>query len=451
MSFPRYPTYKPSGVEWLGEVPGHWGVIGLGMRYTIELGKMLDSKRVTGAFLRPYLRNTDVQWGFIRVDELPTMDFDPDEVERFLLRYGDLLVCEGGEVGRCAIWRDEQPGACYQKALHRVRPALPSLDVPVFLYWCLRAAAAAGTFTADESKATIAHLPAESFRKYRFPFPDTAEQHAIAAFLDRETARIDALVAEQERLIELLREKRQAVISHAVTKGLDPSVPMKDSGVEWLGLVPAHWEVLGLKRAASIQTGIAKGKDNAGVETTSLPYLRVANVQDGHFDLSDVARMDVPVDEVKRYLLRPGDVLMNEGGDNDKLGRGHVWDGSIAPCVHQNHVFAVRPGPRLTPRWLSHYTSSTVAQFYFTTRAKQSTNLASISSTNLLELPVCVPPLAEQHAIAAFLDSTTTRLDALTTEAERAIVLLQERRAALISAAVTGQIDVRGLAPEVTA
>jgi type I restriction enzyme, S subunit len=339
VSFPRYAKYKPSGVEWLGEVPEHWQVIGLGMRYTVELGKMLDSKRVTGAFLRPYLRNTDVQWGVIRVDDLPTMDFEPEEVERFLLRYGDLLVCEGGEVGRCAIWRDEQPGACYQKALHRVRPLQPSLDVPEFLYWCLCAAAGAGTFTADESKATIAHLPAESFRKYRFPFPSTAEQRAIAAFLDRETARIDALVAEQERLIELLREKRQAVISHAVTKGLDPSVPMKDSGVEWSGAVPAHWEVIGLGMRYSVELG--KMLDSKRVTGAFLrPYLRNTDVQWGVIRVDDLPTMDFEPDEVERFLLRYGDLLVCEGGE---VGRCAIWRDEQPGACYQKALHRVRP------------------------------------------------------------------------------------------------------------
>ena len=132
-------------------------------------------------------------------------------------------------------------------------------------------------------------------------------------FLNRETAQIDALIAEQQRLIELLQEKRQAVISHAVTKGLNPDVPLKDSGVEWLGKVPEHWEVRPLKHLLHVQTGMAKGKDLEGIETVDIPYLRVANVQDGYLDLEEVRLLSVPVTSVDRYLLKEGDVLMNEG------------------------------------------------------------------------------------------------------------------------------------------
>jgi type I restriction enzyme S subunit len=284
----------------------------------------------------------------------------------------------------------------------------------------------------------------QQFGQIIVPVIPLPEQTQIAAFLDRETAKIDELVAEQRRLMELLKEKRQAVISHAVTQGLNPDAPMKPSGIEWLGEVPAHWTVIALKRIADVQTGVAKGKDNSSRTTITVPYLRVANVQDGYLDLETVTTIEIPAEDLERYALKPGDVLMNEGGDFDKLGRGHVWDGQIDPCITQNHVFAVRPR-QVSSAWLNAVTGSDFAQFYFMTRSKQSTNLASISSTNLMELPVILPPVNEQRAILSFIADQTSRFDTLTAEAQRAIDLLQERRTALISAAVTGQIDVRGV------
>ena len=274
--------------------------------------------------------------------------------------------------------------------------------------------------------------------------PTKAEQSEIASFLDRETAKIDALITEQQRLIELLQEKRQAVISHAVTKGLNPNAPMKDSGVEWLGEVPEHWEVKPLKHLANIQTGMAKGKDVDGMETREAPFLRVANVQDGYLDLEDVHVITVPASAVERYLLRKGDVLMNEGGDFDKLGRGCLWNGEIDECIHQNHVFAVRPHS-VTGDWLNTYTTSKPANSYFISRSKQSTNLASISSSNLMGLVVPVPPVSEATEILRRLGLKLKEFDGLRKASAKATSLLQERRSALISAAVTGQIDVRGL------
>ena len=268
------------------------------------------------------------------------------------------------------------------------------------------------------------------------------EQEKILRHLDRETARIDALISKKTRFIELLREKRQALITHAVTKGLDPRVKMKDSRVEWLGEVPEHWDVKRLKFIATVQTGVAKGKDTTGEQTVEVPYLRVANVQDGYLDLSEVATIEITASDLPRYLLQPGDVLMNEGGDFDKLGRGHVWNGEVESCIHQNHVFAVRPHS-VASRWLNTFTSSAAAQFYFMGRSKQSTNLASISSSNLMELAVPLPPDAEQDAILGKLASVLARVDSSLQKTERSIELLKERRSALITAAVTGQIDLR--------
>jgi type I restriction enzyme S subunit len=294
---------------------------------------------------------------------------------------------------------------------------------------------------------TQLNLNTDTIGSIRVALPPPDELPDMLSFIDRETAKIDALVAEQEQLITLLKEKRQAVISHAVTKGLDPSVPMKDSGVEWLGEVPAHWEVKALKFIATVQTGVAKGKDNTGKETLVVPYLRVANVQDGYLALEDMAEIEIPSADLPRYSLRSGDVLMNEGGDFDKLGRGHVWCAEIEPCIHQNHVFAVRPHS-VSPEWLNTITSSSYAQFYFMSRSKQSTNLASISSTSIMELPVVLPPASEQARLLSSLRHSTSDLRHLIDEAVLSIELLRERRSALISAAVTGQIDVRHLAPE---
>lgn len=222
-----------------------------------------------------------------------------------------------------------------------------------------------------------------------------------------------------------------------------PYPAYKDSGVEWLGRVPEHWQVKRLKFIANVQTGVAKGKDNQGKDTVEVPYLRVANVQDGYLSLDDVTTIEIPREDLPRYSLRPGDVLMNEGGDFDKLGRGHVWQGEIEPCIHQNHVFAVRP-TKVPSYWLNAFTGSLAAQFYFMGRSKQSTNLASISSSNVMELPVVVPQDDELPAVLGHLDRETARIDALVQKKTRFIELLREKRQALITHAVT-----KGLAPDV--
>jgi type I restriction enzyme S subunit len=441
MSLPRYAKYKNSGVEWLGKVPAHWTVTALKRGFNVTLGKMLQPESSnTDDELLPYLRAANIQWEGVDTTDIKQMWLSKRDRIQLRLECGDLLVSEGGDVGRSCLWLAELDDCYFQNSVNRVRAHDGQSNR--YLYYWMSTIKDKGYIDILCNKSTIAHFTAEKIAAVPVPLPSPDEQTQIAAFLDRETAKIDGLVAEQRRLMDLLKEKRQAVISHAVTQGLNPHAPMKPSGIEWLGDVPAHWEVIALKRIADVQTGVAKGKDNSSRTTITVPYLRVANVQDGYLDLETVATIEIPVEDLERYALKPGDVLMNEGGDFDKLGRGHVWDGQIDPCITQNHVFAVRPRKVLSA-WLNAITGSDFAQFYFMTRSKQSTNLASISSTNLMELPVILPPVEEQHAILSFIANRTSRFDALTAEAQRAIDLLQERRTALISAAVTGQIDVR--------
>ena len=266
-------------------------------------------------------------------------------------------------------------------------------------------------------------------------------QRAIADYLDRETTRLDALVAAKRRLLLLLAEKRRAIVTRAVTRGLDPRAPMRDSGVPWLGEIPAHWRLARLKFVADVRGGLALGKDYGFGILKEYCYVRVANVQDGYLHLDDVKTVRVPQTEAENFLLREGDVLMNEGGDDDKLGRGCIWNGEITPCLHQNHVFAVRP--RLVePEWIDVWASSDTARFHFELYAKRTTNLASISAANLKELPLPVPPREERLEIASNCAETRERFASACSTVTGTIALLEERRAALISAAVAGRLDV---------
>jgi type I restriction enzyme S subunit len=440
MSLPPYPEYKDSGVEWLGEVPAHWGAGSLKWLSTRYSGGTPDKNNLDfwadGTI--PWLNSGAVNQEVITKPSAYITQEAFEKSSAKWIPYGALVMALAGQ--------GKTKGTVAQVLFETTCNQSMAVIVPKksiearYLFWWL-----ASNYQNIRNLAggdLRDGLNLELLGGIQCPLPRIEEQTAIATFLDRETAKIDGLIAEQEKLIALLAEKRQATISHAVTKGLNPAAPMKDSGVAWLGEVPAHWAVTRLKFAASVQTGVAKGKDNAGKETIEVSYLRVANVQDGYLALDDIAKIEIPAADLVRYRLQPGDVLMNEGGDFDKLGRGHIWNGEIEDCIHQNHVFAVRP-TTVSSEWLNRITSSESAQFYFMSRSKQSTNLASISSTNVMELPLVLSPDEEQTAITAFLNTETARLDALTAEATHGIALLKERRSALISAAVTGKIDVR--------
>jgi type I restriction enzyme S subunit len=212
---------KPSGIDWLSDVPEHWEVVALRMRYSVQLGKMLDTKRITGHHLVPYLRNTDVQWDRINSTNLPMMDILEREHERYLIKPGDLLVCEGGDVGRSAFWDGGLPICGYQKALHRLRPISDEHECPRFLFYAMFAASKRELFIADGSENTIAHLTAEKLRRHRFAFPPRAEQEAIASHLDITLSELEHAVERATREIDLLREYRTRLIADVVTGRLD--------------------------------------------------------------------------------------------------------------------------------------------------------------------------------------------------------------------------------------
>lgn len=440
MSFPRYPAYRDSGVEWLGEIPCEWTVARFDKHaYTHRLSITPD--QLDGQVVLHYSIPSIQETGRGAIEEGGSIDSS-----KLVINQPQLLVSKLNPHKQVVVLAKPHDELLTVSSTEFV-PLVSITANSDYMRYAWQSSTCLDYLLARCDSATRSHqrVSPDDISKMLWAWPNKKDQSQIASFLDHETAKIDALVAEQERLIELLKEKRQAVISHAVTKGLDPSVPMKDSGVEWLGEVPAHWEVKRLKFVAHVQTGIAKGKDTTGKSTIKVPYLRVANVQDGYLALDDIATIDIEVDQLDRYRLRPGDVLMNEGGDYDKLGRGAIWSGDIQDCIHQNHVFAVRPHS-VSPHWLNFITSSQYAQFYFMSRSKQSTNLASISSSNIMELPVVMPPEDEQSSIRSFIEGQIKEIDSLQVSCEHAITLLQERRTALISAAVTGQIDVRNLA-----
>ena len=431
MSFPAYPEYKDSGVPWLGDVPAHWDVVPLKRQYSVTLGKMLQpDARNEVDVERSYLRAANIKWRQVDLTDVKTMWFSPAEATSLTLRYGDLLVSEGGDVGRSAIWRDELADCHFQNSVNRVR-AHGDASTGFLFYWMVTIKAK-GYVDVLCNKSTIAHFTAEKVEAVPTPIPSVAEQEAIVAFLDRETAKIDALVAEQERLIALLKEKRQAVISHAVTKGLNPDAPMKDSGIEWLGEIPVHWEVVKivrLFRASKGKEGQLLTKEYCAEHAGEFP------VYSGQTENAGV------MGTLDRYEFDAGD-------------QGYLFSTTVgAKAMTVSHIFGkfslsqncmiIRPSnPSVDPRFFYYHFQPV---FGYHRSLIPDHMQPSFRMEDLYGFAVALPPKDEQVEIAGFLDRTLDGYEGLTNEAQAAITLLQERRAALISAAVTGKIDVRGL------
>jgi type I restriction enzyme S subunit len=421
MSFPRYPKYKPSGVEWLGEVPAHWEV------KRLKFAAPLVTERAETRSNPVALENIEGWTGNL----IPTETRFEGEGTQF--RPGDVLFGKlrpylakihlathaGEAVGDFHVVRPtaEVYGRFLQHSMLR-REFIDIIDGTTF-----------GSKMPRASWEALGGMPTA--------LPPLPEQRAIAAFLDRETAKIDGLVAEQRRLIELLKEKRQAVISHAVTKGLDPAAPMKPSGVEWLGEVPAHWEVIQSRRLFAPRSEPALATDR--MLTASQKYGVLFQSDFVELEGRRVVEVIMGIESLKH--VEPDDFIISM----------RSFQGGIEWCKLRGstsfHYVMLRPIKQVHPPFFAHLLKSStyIQALRATTDLIRDGQELRFSNFAQVELPLV--PMEEQAAIAAFLDRETATIDALVAEAQSAITLFQERRSALISAAVTGQIDVRNATP----
>lgn len=426
-----------SGVAWIGEVPRRWSVCALTYRYEVQLGKMLDAKRITGDHLAPYLRNTDVQWGSINIDSLPQMDFDADDRLKYQLRTGDILVCEGGEVGRAAVWRSSAE-CYYQKALHRLRP-YDEKDFPPFLVYALRCAVERGAFATAE-KSTIAHLPADALRQHRFPFPPLDEQIAIASYLDAETARIDGLISDKEALIETLRELRRVTVAEAITRGVRGERPMRPSGLSWVNEIPADWQTLSLKRFVRLSGGHTPSTGNPAFWNGSVPWFSPKDMKSDELQDSIDHVTDLAVSESGLQIIEPGTTMI--------VVRGMILAHTFPVCVAQvtatinQDMKALVPDEGVHRMFLPWLLRGGSALFLSLTEQSAHGTMA-LRTDRFMGEKLPVPPLDEQIEIVKHLEAERRRIDLLLLQISEEIGLLRELRSATIADAILGRIDVR--------
>jgi type I restriction enzyme S subunit len=452
MSLPRYPEYRDSGVTWFDKVPGHWELSVLKRCVLrVESGvsvNAVDEQASAGAI--GVLKTSCVYSG--RFDPNENKAVVPEDLERVACPVigGTLIVSRMntpalvGNAGFVAdsaenlflpdrLWQIHFSGALTKFAYYWTNS--PSYRAQVEM-------ACAGT------SSSMQNLSQDQFLRFCLPLPSKAEQAAIAAFLDRETAKIDALVAEQQKLVALLKEKRQALISHAVTKGLDPNVPMKDSGVEWLGEVPAHWELSVLKRCVlRVESGVSVNAVDEQACAGAIGVLKTSCVYSGRFDPNENKAV-VPEDlERVACPVIGGTLIVSRMNTPALVGNAGFVADSAENIFLPDRLWQIHFSGTLT-KFAYYWTNSPSyrAQVEMAC-AGASSSMQNLSQDEFLRFCLPLPSKTEQTAIAAFLDRETAKIDALVAEGARAISLLQERRTALISAAVTGQIEVRGLVP----
>lgn len=425
MSVSAYDRYRGSGVEWLGEVPSHWTIVqtkrAFRRRKTINAGMACEDRL---ALTMKGVIPRDLH----DLDGLQSNDYEGYQIFEagdLAFKLIDLQNIKTSRVGMVPTRGIMSP------AYIRLEPSTP--EVGRFGFWYFMALYWTQVFN-NLGGGVRQTLGPDDLLTIPFPLPPPAEQIAIAAFLDSETVKIDTLVDAQRRLIDLLKEKRQAVISHAITRGLDPGVLMKSSGVDWLGEVPAHWKVSRL----SAEAGFFQGKAHE-------PYVDEAGEH-----VCVTARFVSTSGQARKMCsmnispAKPGDILMvmSDLPNGRALARAYLVADSRSYAVNQRVcAITIRHGD---PRFFAYQLNRNMQLLQFNDGVEQ-THLRNSAFTKLI---LAVPPVDEQRRIADHIDLQAAKWDQLTAEAERAVELLQERRSALISAAVTGKIDVRGLGPE---
>ena len=430
---------KDSGIEWVGAIPNHWRVS--------KIKQIVRWKSVKGQPDLPVLslyRDYGVIPKDSRDDNHNVTSLDTSGYK--VVEHGDLVI------NKMKAWQGSLAVSEYNGI---VSPAYHICKITSenickkYLHYLLRDASYLPEYMRLSTGLRVGQwdLSFDDFKNIPFLVPPLAEQERIAAFLDAECAEIDAVLEKTRASIEEYKKLKQAVITQAVTKGIRGDRPMKDSGIEWIGDIPAEWRKTQLRHCAAIKSGITLGKKYEKTDSlVERPYLRVANVQDGYVDLSVLTTIEVTQDEDLKYRLRAGDVLMTEGGDRDKLGRGCVWHGEIEPCLHQNHIFAVQTSKdTLLPEFLEYLTVSDVGRSYFDVTAIKTTNLACTSSSKVLAFTIPLPSVEEQAEIVEALNTKCAGIDALVAKKQQYLTEIENYKKSLIYEYVTGKKEVHPL------
>ena len=429
MSFPRYSAYKESKNDWVAHVPEHWELMPCRGFVDERTEKNED------AACQSYL-SLMANVGIIPYEEKGDIgNKKPEDLSKCK------IVCQGDFVINSMNYGIGSYGvSAYEGVCSPVYIVLtPRQDVvePRFAFRVFEDKSFQA-YAQSLGNGILAHRCAigwDDLKGIVVGIPSAAEQKSILNFLDRETAKIDALIAEQQRLIELLQEKRQAVISHAVTKGLNPNAPMKDSGVDWLGEVPEHWEVLPAGRVCQI---FAPQRDKPELNTTEdgYPWITLENIKNGNIvNLSAWVSIDAAKEAGARPLAA-GSVIAS------CIGNFGISTVTKEASVINQQLQAYRPGDKVNAQFLQNAIMS--SRSYFEAVCTTST-LSYVNKSGFWGLLIALPPKEEQNEIASVVSQRALDLDNLIALSVQTTVLLQERRSALISAAVTGQIDVRGL------
>jgi type I restriction enzyme, S subunit len=442
----RYPAYKDSDVDWLGKIPAHWGVKRL--KYLVQRGL------VNGLFKKKEHFGTGVK--LVNVIDLYRDDFlidfaslgrveaEDTEVKAYAVTAGDIffvrssLKLEG--VGASARISEVPEPTVFECHVVKVTPSEKMVSAD-YMSKFLNSTSARQRLIALSETTTMTTIAQPKLSSLEMPVPPPDEQQAIADFLNRETAKVDALIAKREQLIALLKEKRAALISHAVTKGLDPSVPTKESGIEWLGKIPAHWTSRRLRHISDQITVGVVVNPSSYVSDEGVPFLLGGDIREFCIDTSNCNRctLETSSGPLGKSQLNGGDIVV--------VRVGYPGVAAVVPPDIQGancaSMMLVRKHPRFISQWLAYGFNSKVGRDQIDI-VQYGAAQKQFNISHAVDFSFPFPPLEEQQAIADHLDRTRAKIGQMIAKMEAAVTCLQEYRTALISAAVTGKIDVRG-------
>ena len=385
----------------------------------------------------PVIRIGNVQ-SRLELDDLMYLSGIDNEtkVAKHVQKGWTILVGSNGNrarIGNAVLYRDEAE-LLFASFLVGAKPKAGSgVDPAYFYYWLSSEQVQAYLSASAEGTTGLNNLSHNFLKKMTLPKPPIEEQAAIARILDA----ADRALQRTRAAIERARRCHHSLLHELLQSG----IAIRDSGK---GRYPERWKVVRVDEVATVGSGVTLGKDVSGRQTVDLPYLRVANVQDGYIDLTTVKTVRVPVDEVHRFRLESGDVLMTEGGDIDKLGRGTIWEGQIPDCLHQNHIFRIRPNrDLLEPAFYAMVVESDIAKRYFSRVAKRTTNLASTNKTQVRAFRFPLPPTTqEQRQIA----DVVAQSKSLFLDLSHKETTLRELKSSLMHDLLTGKVRVGDVA-----
>lgn len=436
MKHSAYPKYKKSGVEWLGDVPKHWDVK-QARRCLLEHKQGYYTTDAYVADGLKLLRITDLDGnGFVKTEDCPLVDIK-DEATPFLLRDNDFVFARTGGAGSFGLVKSVKERIVFASYLIRFR--FNNQTLADFLRYSFLSKQFVHGIVKNIHGGVNQNVHAEDIKDQFIPLPPLSEQQTIAAFLDRETGRIDSLIDKKHKLIELLKEKRTALISRAVTKGLNPKVKMKPSGVEWLGDVPEHWEVKKTRFLFSFISGGTPSTEEPDYWSGDVPWvsskdMKIFYIEDTEDHISPIAVKESATNVIPKNTLL---LVMRSG----------ILQHTIPACVIKRRmainqdIKAFIPKVPVSSAYYARLIEGNQKQL-LTKLRKEGATVESLDMELIKNLPIPLPPLPEQQTIAAFLDRETSKIDSLVAKVEMVIEKLKEYRTALISTAVTGKIDV---------